>query len=399
MLPLPREALRPRCSFIRQAASYLTTTMQQGRIDELLAPFTRFRAGGVLRYAILAAGLAAMTAMTVPGFERPTWIVGLLWTCLGFFALELFLKVWRRADRSATLDYLSSGDGIIDLLAIVPVPLALLAGVHPENAWLLASLWILKLAADVPGLSMLGRVIALEARPLASVLVLFLIVLLFSGVSLHILERADKPDQFGTLPKALWWAVTTLTTTGYGDSAPETYLGRTIAIVVMICGLGLFGLLTGILATGFANEHRRRDFVRNWDLVTSVPFLRNLDAPAIIEITRLLRRLDLPAYSIVVRRGRTGDCMYFIASGEVEVKVEPRPIRLGAGAFFGEIALLHGGPRTASVITTSPSTLLILDVTDFRAFAAHHPQLALALEDEAKRREAPSEIPAATGSS
>ena len=399
MLPLPREALRPRCSFIRQAASYLTTTMQQGRIDELLAPFTRFRAGGVLRYAILAAGLAAMTAMTVPGFERPAWIVGLLWTCLGFFALELFLKVWRRADRSATLDYLSSGDGIIDLLAIVPVPLALLAGVHPENAWLLASLWILKLAADVPGLSMLGRVIALEARPLASVLVLFLIVLLFSGVSLHILERADKPDQFGTLPKALWWAVTTLTTTGYGDSAPETYLGRTIAIVVMICGLGLFGLLTGILATGFANEHRRRDFVRNWDLVTSVPFLRNLDAPAIIEITRLLRRLDLPAHSIVVRRGRTGDCMYFNASGEVEVKVEPRPISLGAGAFIGEIALLHGGPRTASVITTSPSTLLILDVTDFRAFAAHHPQLALALEDEAKRREAPSEIPAATGSS
>lgn len=339
-----------------------------------------------------------MMAMTVPDFDRPSWIVGLLWIGLGFFTLELFLKVWRRSNGPAILDYLSSGDGIIDLLAVAPVPLALLAGVHPETAWLLASLWILKLAADVPGLSMLGRVIALEARPLLSVLVLFLIVLLFAGVAIYVLEGPGQPERFGTLPKSLWWAVTTLTTTGYGDSVPETYLGRTIAIVVMICGLGLFGLLTGILATGFANEHRRRDFVRNWDLVTRVPFLRNLDAPAIIEITRLLRRLDLPAHSIVVRRGRTGDCMYFIASGEVEVKVEPQPIRLGAGAFFGEIALLHGGPRTASVITTSPSTLLILDVTDFRAFAAHHPQLAQAVEDEARRREAKSALPAAADS-
>ncbi len=141
----------------------------------------------------------------------------------------------------------------------------------------------------------------------------------------------------------------------------------------MICGLAVFGLLTGILATGFAAEHRRREFIRNWDLVTGVPFLRNLDAPAIIELTRMLRRLDLPERSIVVRRGRPGDCMYFIAYGEVEVKVEPQPIRLGPGSFFGEFALLDGGPRSATVTTTMASTFLVLDVTDFRAFTAHHP--------------------------
>jgi hypothetical protein len=89
---------------------------------------------------------------------------------------------------------------------------------------------------------------------------------------------------------SLWWAVTTLTTTGYGDAVPETALGRLIAGMVLISGLDVFGLWTGILATGFAAEHRRREFIRNWDLVTSVPFLRNLDAPAIIELTRMLRR-------------------------------------------------------------------------------------------------------------
>jgi CRP-like cAMP-binding protein len=78
--------------------------------------------------------------------------------------------------------------------------------------------------------------------------------------------------------------------------------------------------------------------------------------------------------------------MYFIAHGEVEVKVEPQPVRLGPGSFFGEFALLDGGPRSATVTTTMASTLLVLDVTDFRAFTAHHPALAQAVELESAKR-------------
>jgi len=179
------------------------------------------------------------------------------------------------------------------LLLVVPVPLALLSGVPPNSAWMFASLWVLKLATLVPGLAMLGRVIALEARALASVIVIFLTILVLSSVALHVLEGPAQPQQFGSLPLSLWWAVTTLSSTGYGDAVPATLLGRIIAGLVMISGLGVFGLWTGILATGFAAEHRRRDFIRNWDLVTRVPFLKNLDPPAVIELTRLLRRLDL----------------------------------------------------------------------------------------------------------
>lgn len=331
--------------------------------------------------------MMAMTAAKIRVQWSP-WLEVVLWCCLGFFSVELLAKSWvgARAERPAR--YLFSMPWAIDVLVVLPVPVALLAGVAPETAWLLASLWMFKLAAVFPGLSMLGRIIKLEARPLAGVLIIFLIVLLLAGVALHLLERADQPDRFGSLPLSLWWAVTTLTTTGYGDAVPESALGRLIAGAIMICGLGVFGLWTGILATGYAAEHRRREFIRNWDLVTSVPFLRNLDAPSIIELTRMLRRLDVAERSVIVRRGRPGDCMYFIAAGEVEVKLEPKPIRLGAGAFFGEIALLQGGPRTATITATMPTTLLILDVTDFRAFAAHHPTLAKDVEFEANRRNA-----------
>lgn len=326
--------------------------------------------------------------MTVPELraEFHPWLTITLWAALAVFAGELVLKCWPGSGVEGEPNHLLTAAGAIDILAVVPIPVALLAGVPADMAWLLASLWLLKLTALVPGFALLGRVISLEARPLASVLVIFVIVLVLAATALHILERGGQPQRFGSLPLSLWWAVTTLTTTGYGDSVPETFLGRLIAGFVMICGLGVFGMWTGILANGFAAEHRRRDFIRNWDLVTRVPFLRNLDPPAIIALTRMLRPVELAARTTVVRRGRPGDCMYFIASGEVEVKVEPQPIRLGPGAFFGEIALLKDSMRTATVITTAPCTLLLLEVADFRDFMAHHPELATAIEREAARR-------------
>jgi voltage-gated potassium channel len=344
------------------------------------------RALRLIEYLALAVGLVAMPSMTVPslGAGAHMAVTVALWCCLAVFAGELVAKAWLRS--RAETHYLLSTEGVIDLLAVLPVPVALIFGMLPATAWLLASLWVLKLATYVPGLSMLGRVIQQEARPLASGFVIFVIILVLASVALHVFEGAGQPKQFGSLPLALWWAVTTLTSTGYGDAVPITPAGRIIASIVMISGLGVFGLWTGILATGFAAEHRRRDFIRNWDLVTSVPFLSNLDPPSVIELTRMLRRLDFAEKTVVVRRGRPGDCMYFIASGEVEVKVQPHPIRLGAGAFFGEIALLAGGPRTATVTTTMPTTLLMLEVSDFRAFTAHHPELAKTVEAEAKRR-------------
>ncbi len=365
--------------------------MSHRRLEHLYSHFWPFKSGAyrILEYFVLAVGLAAMTAMTLAG-ERPElrfWLTIGLWCCLSFFASELLIKSWPRSGINGVSSYLLSATGVIDFIAVLPIPIALLLGVPADTVWLLASLWVLKLTVFVPGLSLLGRVISLEARLLASVLVIFVIVLLLAGVALYVLERARQPAQFGNLPLSLWWAVTTLTTTGYGDSVPQTFLGRVIAGIVMICGLGMFGLWAGILATGFATEFRRRDFIRNWDLVTRVPFLGNLDPPVVIALTRLLRRLELAERTIVVRRGRPGDCMYFVVSGEVEVEIEPKPVRLGPGSFFGEIALLErGGTRMATVVTTAPSTLLILEVADFREFMAHHPDLAKTIEMEATRR-------------
>jgi voltage-gated potassium channel len=314
------------------------------------------------------------------------WLLACLWACLGYFAVDTAVRA-RIAMRAGTArHYLLSASGFVDLIGVVAVPAALLYGADSQTAWLWASLWILKLAQLSPGFSQLGRVFVLEAKPLASVFALFLIILFLSSAIMFVAERGEQPNAFGSLPEALWWAVVTLTTTGYGDKVPITELGRLLGGVVMIGGIATFGLCTGILATGFAAETRRRNFIQTWDLVSKVPFFQSLDPSAITEITHMLRRLEVPERTAIIRRGKLGDCMYFIAEGEVQVDVRPDPVRLGAGTFFGELALLGDSVRSANVTTTMPSTLLMLDLADFRTLTAHHPDLKRAIDDEGQRR-------------
>ena len=98
------------------------------------------------------------------------------------------------------------------------------------------------------------------------------------------------------------------------------------------------------------------------------------------------RTIDLPPRTTIIRKGQQGDCMYFIASGEVEVDLPGKKVQLSEGAFFGEMALLGNNVRGANVMTTRVSRLLVLDLVDFRVLMARHPDLAETIDAEARRR-------------
>ncbi len=198
---------------------------------------------------------------------------------------------------------------IVDAIGALAVPVALILGVEPKTAWLLSVLWVLKVVPGIPGLRQLRRVLVLESGPLLSVLVIFLMVVFLASVAEYFLERDVQPQTFGSVPAALWWAVVTLTTTGYGDVVPVTPLGRMVAALVMISGLGVFGLWTGILATGFAAETRRDNFLKTWESVSKVPFFAALGPAAIADVTHMLRTMELPARTMIIRKGAQGDCM------------------------------------------------------------------------------------------
>jgi voltage-gated potassium channel len=339
-------------------------------------------------YGVVAMGLLALVILTYgPAYDAAHyWVEAALWACLAFFALEWLARLVRAGRARRGLVYAVSGGGLVDAVAAIAVPAAIACGADVRSAWLLGVFWLLKLVPGISGLRRLRRVLVLESGPLLSVVVLFLMVLLFASVAMHVLERNVQPGLFGSLPATLWWAVVTLTTVGYGDVVPVTPLGRVIAAMLMICGLGVLGLWTGILATGFATETRRDNFLRTWDSVSKVPFFASLGPAAIADVTHVLRTMDLPPRTMIVRKGQPGDCMYFIASGEVEVDLPGKKVRLGEGDFFGEMALLGNRQRSANITTTQLSRLLVLDLVDFHVLMARHPDLARTIDAEAERR-------------
>jgi voltage-gated potassium channel len=339
-------------------------------------------------YVAVAIGFVMMLVLTVaPAYEAAhRWVDATLWACLGFFVFEWLVRLRHGFMSQRGWGYALSGRGLVDAVAALAIPLAFVLGADPKTAWLLCALWMLKVVPGVPGLRQLRRVLVLESGPLLSVLVIFLMVLFLASVAEYYLEHDVQPGTFGSVPAALWWAVVTLTTVGYGDTVPVTVLGRLVAAVVMICGLGVFGLWTGILATGFAAETRRDNFLKTWESVSKVPFFAALGPAAIADVTHMLRTMDLPARTMIIRKGQAGDCMYFIASGEVEVDLPGKKVRLGEGAFFGEMALLGNNMRSANITTTRVSRLLVLDLVDFRLLMARHPDLAETIDAEAHRR-------------
>jgi voltage-gated potassium channel len=339
-------------------------------------------------YVAVATGVIMIVVLTVDPLYGAMhhWLDALLFACLAFFVFEWLTRLHHAFLMQRGRAYALSGRGLVDAAGAAAVPVALVIGVDPKSAWLLGIFWVLKVVPGIPGLRQLRRVLVQESGPLLSVLVIFLMVLFLASVAVYFLERDAQPAAFGSVPAALWWAVATLTTTGYGDVVPVTPLGRLVAAFVMICGLGVFGLWTGILATGFAAETRRDNFLKTWESVSKVPFFATLGPAAIADVTHMLRTMDLPARTMIIRKGQTGDCMYFIAAGEVEVDLPGKKVRLGEGAFFGEMALLGNNVRSANITTTQVSRLLVLDLVDFRMLMARHPDMAETIDVEAKRR-------------
>jgi voltage-gated potassium channel len=393
----------PRC--FDGFAEPLQFGMRYERLYRLLQPDTAgpsarlFRA---LHHAMVAAGIGIMLADTVAAWRQAYAVAldGGFQIVSAFFFIEYALRLiaapgapgaehrgpWRRR-----LLWALSPGGIVDLVGALPLVIDLLF--NPRYASLFGFVWVFKLVRYARGLASLGRVISHARQALLAVLLVFGIVLLLAATLAYLVERQAQPELFGSVPQALWWAIVTLSTTGYGDVIPITPLGRILSGFVMVAGVLVFALWAGILATGFTEETRRREFLRTWDLVAKVPFFRDIGTAVIAEVARLLRPHDFPAGAVIVRRGARGDCMYFIAAGEVEIQLGAQPVRLGPGGFFGEVALLTGDPRNATVVATRRCTLLVLDIVDFRGLLGRQPDLARIIGEEADRR--PGAVPVA----
>lgn len=205
-----------------------------------------------------------------------------------------------------------------------------------------------------------------------------------SATAMHLAEGHVQPEKFGTIPDAMWWAITTLTTVGYGDAYPITALGRMIGAATMVMGLGMFALPIGILSTGYLEEIRRRDFVVTWAMVARVPLFSRLDAVSISEIMRILNAKVVRRGEVITHMGETATAMYFVSSGEVELRLPEGSAVLTDGDFFGEMSLMRTVRRVGTARALSRADLLVLEAHDFEALLARRPELRIRILETAR---------------
>jgi voltage-gated potassium channel len=345
----------------------------------------------------IAGSVSAAIWDTVPDLSPATLTLLGLVSVVTFivFAMEYVGRVVSAAGRdpaaaaaplTAAWHYIRSPLGVIDALVVLPQLGHALGLLGPEWARLGAVLAVVKIARYARAIPLVTTVFRNEGRPLLAALTVMLVLLVLAASVMYTLEHDAQPRLFSSIPVSLWWAIVTIATVGYGDMAPITVGGRIFAGVTMLIGIAMFAVPAGILATGFASEIRRRDFVVTWNTVAKVPLFAGLDAAGIASIARLLKPQIAPAHYAIVRRGEPATAMFFIMAGEVEVDVQPHPVRLRGGQFFGEIALLKDSLRTASVTALTEVQLLALEASDFRNLMEQYPDLRVRIAKVAEGR-------------
>lgn len=344
---------------------------------------------------VIVLDVAAMILASVPELDAQFGVLFSAVTilCVIVFALEYAARLWTVAGHTPRkgspladrLGYSFSALGIIDLMAFLPAAVVLVTGRHATLA-ALGVLPFFKLIRYSPAMRSLLAAVHAERRALIGCLVILAGAVLTFASLLYAIERDVQPNKLGTIPDAMWWAIVTLGTVGYGDVVPVTALGKIISVFTIISGFAMIALPVAIISTAFAEEVKRRDFVVTWGMLARVPLFSHLSAGEIADIMRLLRARTIEQGEVLVRRGDVALSMYFITAGEVEIALPSQHVRLGDGTFFGEIALLHKTKRSGTVTATRKTRLLLLDAQDFHALIARMPTLAAHVQETARAR-------------
>ena len=290
------------------------------------------------------------------------------------FSVEYIVRLWVCVERSQAeyrphwrvrLRYMFTPMALVDLAAILPF---FLYNFIPDLRFLriLRLFRLFKLIRYSPALVTLSRVIQSERRSLTAAGVVMVGLIVTAGSVMYYLERHAQPEVFSHIPDAMWWAIATLTTVGYGDVTPVTDIGKLFGGIVMIFGLGMYALPIGIIASGFANEIGQRDFVITWHALVRVPLFSHLNAASVSHIAGLLKAKIVNPGEIIARIGDPAEDMFFILSGEVEVQTKSAKFTLGEGDYFGEIALLTGSERLGSAKALARSHLMTLSKEDLQ---------------------------------
>lgn len=180
------------------------------------------------------------------------------------FTLEYIARIWVADIRyriysplKARRKYIFSAMGIIDLLAIIPFFLPLIIpfdGSQIKSLRTLRLFLIFKLAHYSNALRLIARVISGKKNELGITIFSTIILMVICSSLMYEIEKEVQPEAFNSIWSSFWWAVASLTTIGYGDIVPISDMGKLLASVTAIFGVGLVAVPTGIIGAAFLQE-------------------------------------------------------------------------------------------------------------------------------------------------
>jgi voltage-gated potassium channel len=183
------------------------------------------------------------------------------------FSIEYLTRVWfapRHPSGRFTrpilgrLRFAFTPMALVDLVAILPFYLGFFLKLDLRFLRALRLVRVFKLSRHSSAMDILLTVLRQEARSFGAALSILLVILILASSGMYLVEHDAQPEAFGSIPAAMWWAVATLTTVGYGDVTPVTVPGKLFGSMVTVVGVGMVALPAGILSSAFSDHLRRQ---------------------------------------------------------------------------------------------------------------------------------------------
>ena len=213
--------------------------------------------------ALIAINVLAVILETVPSFldKYADTFYWLEIFSVAVFTVEYILRYWSCVENpnyaASRTKYSLTPMAVIDLLSILPFYLAFLFSIDLRFLRVLRLLRIFKLTRYSEAMTTLLKVLKDESSSFAAAIFIMLVIMIMAASGIYLFEHEVQPENFGSIPQSMWWSIVTLTTVGYGDVTPVTIIGKFFAACIMVAGVGLVALPTGILASSFSDNLRR----------------------------------------------------------------------------------------------------------------------------------------------
>lgn len=217
---------------------------------------------------ILAVILSTVDSIAI---QHAKWFDDLEYWSFVVFSTEYVLRVWVSNVRRGyhhpfygRLKYMLTPMAIIDLLSIIPFFLVISTQIDIRFITIMRFMRLLrifKLKRYSHALHTLGKVIAEKKEELVIIFISILVLLVMSASLMYLIEHHAQPEKFSSIPATMWWAVTTLTTVGYGDMVPITPFGKVLSAFISMLGIAMFALPAALMSSGFTEQiqlQRRR---------------------------------------------------------------------------------------------------------------------------------------------